>query len=194
MTELLEQMGPAELSDWRADIRALIDKFHKKRRKNYNRSTTQGSARRRGREGNRGTGRIVCHHRTGSSLVRDFDHTAPGTSRPPYLSVVHVLSDGLARHFDKFVTTFQRVAPDDLGDALTDPLAEHAREVFTAGYEHARRNGRPHDDAVRRAANGLARFSGPAARVLRNAIVRGFRFSIRFRFAPAPVRSGHRHP
>ena len=33
LTELLEQMGPAELSDWRSDIQALIDKFHKKRRR-----------------------------------------------------------------------------------------------------------------------------------------------------------------
>ena len=52
----------------------------------------------------------------------------------------------------------QSVAPGDLGNALTDPLAEHARAVFSAGYEHNVRKGRRHDDAVRRAFNGLERF------------------------------------
>lgn len=34
LTALIEQMGPAELSDWGADIEMLADKFYPKRRRN----------------------------------------------------------------------------------------------------------------------------------------------------------------
>ena len=159
LTELMEQMGPAELSDWHTDIEMLVDKFHKKRRRNlleiYN-----------GRIGASGQYAPEVQPRAGSyvtigpesALVRDFESTLQELRERRIFQWSTFYRDGLARHFEKFVTTLRNVAPDDLGIALTEPLAEHARDVFSAGYDHARRNGRRHDDAVRGAVNGLARF------------------------------------
>lgn len=159
LTELLEQMGPAELSDWRADIQVLIDKFHKKRRKKLQqiydaRIGVSGTV---AKETQEPAGSYVTITPE-SALVRDFERTLQELRDRHIFQWSTFYRDGLARHFEKFVTTLQRAATDELGNALTEPLAEHARDVFSAGYDHARRNARPHDDAVRRAANGLARF------------------------------------
>ena len=159
LTELLKQMGPAELSDWRTDIQALIDKFHKKRRKKLQQiyDVRIGAPRTATNETQEPAGSYVTIA-SESPLVRDFELTLQELRDRHIFQWSTFYRDGLARHFEKFVTTLQRVAPGDPGHALTDPLAAHARDVFSAGYDHARRNGRPHDDAVRRAANGLARF------------------------------------
>ena len=159
LTELMEQMGSAELSDWRTDIEILVDKFHKKRRRNL----LQIYKARIGASGEATTQieePAISHVNIGpdSALVRDFEHTLQELREHHIFQWSTFYRDGLARHFEKFVTALQNVAPDDLGNALTDPLAEHARDVFSAGYEHAQRNGLRHDDAVRRAFNGLARF------------------------------------
>ena len=159
LTELLEQMGPAELSDWRTDIQALIDKFHKKRRKILQqiydaRLGGSGTAAKETRESAGSYVDIAAE----SALVRDFESTLQELRERHIFQWSTFYRDGLARHFEKFVAAFERAAPDDPGNALMDPLAEHARNVFSAGYDHAQRNGRRHDDAVHRAANGLARF------------------------------------
>ena len=159
LTELLEQMGPAELSDWRADIQVLIDKFHKKRRKKLQQvyDARIGVSGPVAKEIQEPAGSYVTITPE-SALVRDFERTLQELRDRHIFQWSTFYRDGLAKHFEKFVTTLQRAATDDLGNALTEPLAEHARDVFSAGYDHARRNARPHDDAVRRAANGLARF------------------------------------
>ena len=159
LAELIEQMGPAELADWGADIEMLVDKFYKKRRRNLLEIYSA-------RVG--GTGKTTTETREPavsyvgigpeSALVRDFEHTLQDLRDHHIFQWSTFYRDGLARHFEKFVTRLQNVAPGDLGNALADPLAEHARDVFSAGYEHALRNGRRHDDAVWRAFNGLARF------------------------------------
>ena len=159
LTELMEQMGSAELSDWRTDIQALIDKFHKKRRKHlqkiYNdRIGPSGGAANETREP---AGPYVTIELE-SDLVRDFTLTLQELRDRHIFQWSTFYRDGLARHFEKFVTTLRNAAPDDYGSALADPLATHARDVFSAGYDHAVGNGRRHDDAVRRAFNGLARF------------------------------------
>ena len=159
LTELMEQMGSAELSDWRTDIEILVDKFHKKRRRNL----LQIYKARIGASGEATTQieePAISHVNIGpdSALVRDLEHTLQELREHHIFQWSTFYRDGLARHFEKFVTALQNVAPDDLGNALTAPLAEHARDVFSDGYEHAQRNGLRHDDAVRRAFNGLARF------------------------------------
>ena len=159
LTELLEQMGTAELSDWRTDIQALIDRFHKKRRKNLQQiyEARIGASGTVAKEPQEPPGSYVTIGPE-SALVRDFESTLQELRERHIFQWSTFYRDGLARHFERFLTTLQRVAPDDLGNGLTDPLAEHARDVFSAGYDHARRNGRRHDDAVRRAFNGLGRF------------------------------------
>ena len=159
LTELMEQMGAAELSDWRTDIQALIGKFHKKRRRNLlqiyeDRIGASGTAEEEIREPAASYVTIGPE----SALVRDFECTLQELRERHIFQWSTFYRDGLARHFEQFITTLQSVAPDDLGNALIDSLAEHARDVFSDGYSHAQRNGRRHDDAVRRAANGLARF------------------------------------
>ncbi len=159
LTELMEQMGRAELSDWRTDIQALIDKFHKKRRKHLQKiyddriGPSDGAT----KETRESAGPYVTIQPE-SDLARDFTRTLQELRDRHIFQWSTFYRDGLARHFEQFLTTLHRVAPDDLGNALSDPLAEHACGVFSAGYDHARRNGRRHDDAVRRAFNGLARF------------------------------------
>ena len=159
LTELMEQMGAAELSDWRTDIQALIGKFHKKRRRNL----LQIYEARIGASGEPTTEiqePTASYVQIGpeSALVRDFEHALQELRDHHIFQRSTFYRDGLRRHFEKFVTTLRNVAPDELGNALTAPLAQHARDVFSAGYDHARRNERRHDDAVRRAVNGLARF------------------------------------
>ena len=159
LAELIEQMGPAELADWGADIEMLVDKFYRKRRRNLLEIYSA-------RVG--GTGKTTTETREPavsyvsigpeSDLVRDFERTLQELRAYHIFQWSTFYRDGLARHFEKFVTRLQNVAPGDLGNSLADPLAEHARDVFSAGYENALRNGRRHDDAVRRAFNGLARF------------------------------------
>ena len=160
LIELMGQMGPAELLDWRTDIEMLADKFYKKRRKNLL-NVYQA------RVGGAGTTTAEIQAPTvahidiepESALVRDFAHTLRQLRDHHIFQWSTLYREGLARHFEKFVTALRNVAPDYLGNALTDPLADHARDVFSAGYDHARRRaGRRHDDAVRRAFNGLARF------------------------------------
>ena len=157
LTELMEQMGPAELSDWRADIETLIDKFHKKRRRNLLKiySARVGAS---GAAPIQGPAAPVVQIGPESDLVRDFERTLQELREHHIFQWSTFYRDGLARHFEEFVTTWRNVAPDDPGHALMDPLAEHARDVFSVGYGHARDHGRRHDDAVRRAFNGLARF------------------------------------
>ena len=159
LTELLEQMGPAELADWGADVQALIDKFHKKRRRKLQQlyEARIGAFGEAAKETREPAGSYVTIAPE-SALVRDFEHTLQDLREHHIFQWSTFYRDGLARHFEKFVTTLQQVAPDDLGNALTDPLAAHAREVFSAGYDHNVGKGCPHDDAVRRAFNGLARF------------------------------------
>ena len=76
LTELMEQMGSAELSDWRTDIEILVDKFHKKRRRNL----LQIYKARIGASGEATTQieePAISHVNIGpdSALVRDFEHT-----------------------------------------------------------------------------------------------------------------------
>lgn len=159
LTELIKQIGPADLSDWGADIQMLVDKFYKKRRRNLLKiyQDKVGGAVKTTTEIQ---GSPVSYVSIGpeSDLVRDLERTLQDLRDHHIFQWSTFYRDGLAKHFEKFATTLRNAAPDDLGNALADPLAEHARDVFSAGYEHARSNGRRHDDAVRRAFNGLARF------------------------------------
>ena len=90
--------------------------------------------------------------------MRDFERTLRELRDRNIFQWSTFYRDGLARHFEKFVAKLESVAADDLGSALIDPLAEHSRDVFSAGYDHSRSRVLPHDEAVRRNANGLARF------------------------------------
>ena len=159
LTELMEQMGPAELSNWRTDIEMLVDKFYKKRRRNL--LKIYQAKVRPSEDATTGVPKpLVSYVHIGpeSALVGDFERTLRKLREHHIFQWSTFYRDGLAGHFEKFVAAFQDAAPDYLGNALTDPLAEHARDVFSAGYDHAQRAGRRHDDAVRRAFNGLARF------------------------------------
>ena len=114
LTELLEQMGPAELSDWRTDIQALIDKFHKKRRKNLqqiyeDRIGASGTAEEEIREPAASYVTIGPE----SALVRDFECTLQELRERHIFQWSTFYRDGLARHFEQFITTLQSVAPDD---------------------------------------------------------------------------------
>ena len=159
LTELIEQMGPAELSDWRTDIEMLVNKFHKKRRNTLWKFYSEqiGAPREPAAQSPEIAGPYVTIGPE-SPLVRDFKHTLQQLREYHIFHWSTFYRDGLASHFEKFLTQLRRVAPDDLADALADPLAEHARDVFSAGYDHTRRKGHVHEDAIRRAVNGLGRF------------------------------------
>ena len=159
LTALIEQMGPAELSDWRADLEMLVHRFHKKRRKHLERIFRE----RIGANGKAPPGILdpaASYTAIGpeSPLWREFEHTLDELRERHIFQWSTFYRDGLAKHFEKFLTALRSAAPDDLADALTGPLAHHARQAFSAGYLHARDKGLSHDLAVGRAANGLARF------------------------------------
>ena len=159
LAELMEQMGPAELLDWRTDIEILVDKFCRKRRRNL--LEIYRAKVRPSKDATTGIPKPTVsyvHIDPESALVGDFKHTLLNLRKHHFFQWSTFYRAGLARHFEKFVTTFQDVAPNDFGNALTDPLADHARDVFSAGYDRAQRAGRRHDDAVRRVFNGLAHF------------------------------------
>lgn len=159
LTELMENMGPVELADWRADIEMLVGKFLPKRRRNLLKiyQDRVGGAVRTTTETQ---GPPVSYVGIGpeSVLVRDFERTLQDLRDHHIFQWSTFYRDGLARHFEKFATTLRNAAPGDLGNALADPLAEHARDVFSAGYEYVLRNGRRREDAVQRAFNDLAQF------------------------------------
>ena len=159
LTALIEQMGPSELSDWRADVEMLVHRFHKKRRKNLERIYSE----RIGVNGDATPGILepAAPYATigpESPLWREFEHTLDELRERHIYQWSTFYRDGLARHFEKFLSALRSAAPDDLASALTEPLAHHARQVFSAGYIHAQDKGFSHDVAIRRAANGLARF------------------------------------
>ena len=159
LTALIEQMGPAELSDWRADVEMLVHRFHKKRRKHLERIFRE----RIGANGEATPGILdpaASYTAIGpeSPLWREFEHTLDELRERHIFQWSTFYRDGLAKHFEKFLTALRSAAPDDLADALTGPLAHHARQAFSAGYLHAQDKGLSHDVAVARAANGLARF------------------------------------
>ena len=160
LTELMEQAGPAVLSEWRTDIMDLVDQFQKKRRRRLLEVY-------RARTGAVDGGADIDAERPAESYVAigpDSDLVIAFRRALDQLRQRHIFQwstfyrDCLTTHLGLFFDEMRDLSPSDSGDALADPLAAHAREVFTSGYDYACEKGHGHDDALRKAVNGLSRF------------------------------------
>ena len=160
LTELMNQAGPGVLSEWHTDIMNVIDQFQKKRRRRLlGVYTARTGALGRGAEINpKGSAKpcVVIEH--DSDLVIDFGRALDELREHHIFQWSTFYRDRLTMHLGLFLTEMRDLSPNDPGNALADPLATHAKDVFTSGYDYAREKGHGHDDALRKAGNGLSRF------------------------------------
>ena len=162
LRDLIIQMGPAELSDWRLDIVRIINEFQKKRRKNLLKildsqkpgysSSSQSDA------GASGPQMSPSNSPT-SQLVMQFRHALDELHQHHIFQWSTFYRDCFDLYFGRFLDTMEHPSPDDLVKGITDPLADHTHAVFSQGYDYVRRT-HNYDDAINKSLNGLSHFLG----------------------------------
>ena len=160
LIEFMEQAGQAVLSEWHTDIMALVDQFHKKRRRRLlevYRERTDAVDDGAGIDAGEPAESYVAI-RPDSDLVIGFKRALDELRQRHIFQWSTFYRDCLTKHLGFFFAEMRDLSPNDSGDALAGPLEEHARNVFTSGYDYACEKGHGHDDAVRKAVNGLSRF------------------------------------
>ena len=158
LAELIGQMGSAELSDWRPDILKMTDQFQKKRRRNLRElieKTLQSSTDQSEMAVNEPT--EIYTITPESKIVINFRHALDVLHERHIYQWSTFYRDCLTQHFDLFLEEMIHLSPDDECRALSDPLAEHSRNIFSQGYEYVRSN-RRHSNPIEKSINGLSKF------------------------------------
>lgn len=158
LVELIGQMGSAELSDWRPDILKMTDQFQKKRRRNLRElieKTLQSSTDQSEMAVNEPT--EIYTITPESKIVINFRHALDVLHERHIYQWSTFYRDCLTQYFDLFLEEMIHLSPDDECKALSDPLAEHSRNIFSQGYEYVRSN-RRHSNPIEKSINGLSKF------------------------------------
>ena len=158
LAELIGQMGPVELSDWRPDILKMADQFQKKRRRNLRELIE------RVLQNNTEQGEMAVSNSTAtdtialeSKIVSDFRRSLDELRERHIYQWSTFYRDCLGQYFDLFLEEMKHLSPDDPCQALSEPLAEHSLNIFSKGYEYIRSNRRSIDPIVK-SINGLSKF------------------------------------
>ena len=158
LAELIGQMGPVELSDWRPDILKMADQFQKKRRRNLReliekalQSSTDQS------EMAVNDSPVTYTIPLESKIVNDFRYALDELRERHIYQWSTFYRDCLAQHFELFLDEMKHLSPSDPCRALSDPLAKHSLDIFSQGYEYIRNN-RRHSDPIEKSINGLSKF------------------------------------
>lgn len=162
LRDLIVQMGPAELSDWRLDIDRIINEFQKKRRKNLLKildsrkpeyfSSSQSTA---GAAWPQESPSISLT----SPLVMQFRDALDELHQHHIFQWSTFYRDCFDLYFGRFLDSMEHPSLDEFVKGLTDPLADHTHAVFSQGYAYVRRT-HNYDDAINKSLNGLSHFLG----------------------------------
>ena len=164
---LIQQMGSAELSEWRQEIEDLIQRFFPKRRRNLSRilesKTGNGDAAKR-LDGNTPSTKSTPREPTWThtpaldpTLPEDFRRALDALRERHIFQWSTFYRDCLAEFLGRFLDEMSRVPPNDGGRSLSALLAGHTRDAFSQGYGFAlSKHG--HEEALRKSLTGLARF------------------------------------
>ena len=160
LKDLIVQMGPAELSDWRLDIVRIINEFQKKRRRNLLEVLdSQKSEHSSFGQSNAGavSRQVAPDISPTSSLVMQFRHALDELHQHHIFQWSTFYRDCFDLYFGRFLDSMERPSPDDLVEGITSPLADHTHAVFSQGYVYVRRTHNA-DDAINKSLNGLSHF------------------------------------
>lgn len=156
--ELIHQIGPAELSDWRTDIVRMADNFQRRRRKNILQAIDDAMGTQKKGDIEPASEPTEEYFLTSNaSMVVDFRHALDELRDRHIYQWSTFYRDTLEEYFSKFFTEFKQTSRNETGDAFLDPLADHSCQIFSRGYEYVRAN-LSHDDAIQKSINGLSRF------------------------------------
>ena len=158
LAELIGQMGPVELSDWRPDILKMADQFQKKRRRNLRElieKALQSSTDRSEMAVNDSP--VTYTIPLESKIVGDFRQALDELRERHIYQWSTFYRDCLAQHFELFLEEMKHLSSGDPCRALSDPLAKHSLDIFSQGYEYIRSN-RRHSDPIEKSINGLSKF------------------------------------
>ena len=160
LKELIGQMGPSELSDWRPDILRIADEFTKKPRKELL-DLLDGRNRGRSDPGQRKAGIARSPESPSislaSPLVIEFRHALDELRERHIFQWSTFYRDCLDSYFDRYLDAMGTPSPDDLVKALADPLADHAHAIFSQGFDYVRKT-HNHNAATNKSLAGLSQF------------------------------------
>lgn len=160
LKDLISQMGPSELSDWRPDIVRIVNEFTKKPRRELL-EILDGRSRGRSAPGKRDASTTALPKSPSlsptSELVTDFRHALDDLRERHIFQWTTFYRDCLDSYFDRFLDAIVRPSPDDPVKALADPLSDHTYTVFSQGYDYVIKNP-TRTDAIDKSLNGLSQF------------------------------------
>lgn len=159
LKDLISQMGPSELSDWRPDISRIADEFTKKPRKNIlemlddqNREHSDFDVCKAGSQVSESPPISPM-----SPLVTEFEQALEELGERHIFQWSTFYRDCLDSYFDRFFDAMGLPRPDDPVDALAKPLADHTRAIFSQGYDYVRKTHEP-KVAISKSLAGLSQF------------------------------------
>ena len=167
LQELMNQMGPDALSEWRPDLDRIISTFHKKRRKDLERCLADGIEAKPPGEllaniPNKVADAALAEAQPDMSVSEDLVDSF--RSDLEVLQQQHIFQwstfyrDCFEKRFDQFLDT-TNLTPEGSASDVSALLSEHTASVFSQGYVYARCTlGLGRDDAIRKSLAGLAQF------------------------------------
>ena len=160
LKDLIDQMGPSELSDWRPDIIRIVNEFTKKSRKELL-EVLDGRNQGHSDPGQRKAGIARAPKSPSisptSPLATEFRYALDELRERHIFQWSTFYRDCLDSHFDRFLDAMGLPSPDDLVKALADPLADHAHAIFSQGHDFVRKTHK-HTDAISKSLGGLSQF------------------------------------
>lgn len=171
LEELILDMNPGVLNEWRVDLQNRIDKFQTKRRRELQdlfddrtRSATSGPS---GSLTDPARSRPPqVHERAVSSddLYSEADR-ADGDFGAVLTELAdrHIFQwstaykDTLNRHFDNYLPLLRSELSETAAGSIRQRMDEHAATIFSRGYEYGRDQGYAQDVAIQKSIRGLSR-------------------------------------
>lgn len=133
LKDLIGQMGPSELSDWRPDIDRIVNEFTKKPRRELL-EILDGRCHGRVAFGQGDTTATVPPESPAlsptSGLVDDYRKALDDLRERHIFQWKTFYRDCLDSYFDRFLDAMVHPSPDDPVTALIDPMSDHTYSVF----------------------------------------------------------------
>lgn len=166
LIDLMSQMGPATLSEWRPDIERIIREFQTKRRRTLMQYLDDGIE---GLAESNVVGVSSNQIADPASAAAEARFAAHSTILPEFrrelddLRDHHIFQwstfyrDCLNIHFDRLLDAMEITPAHDFATETAELLAEHTQAVFSRGYEYTS-SVHGHDHAIRKSGSGLSQF------------------------------------
>ena len=158
LTDLINQMGTTEVSVWRRDILRIVERFQKKRR-NKLLSVLNDSPEIPSIDENEIKEKPTNEYTLTlqSPIILDFARALNELEERHIYQWSTFYQDCINEHLSNFLEEIKRSAPHGHCDPVTDTLSDHARSIFSSGYQYVRKR-RGHSDAIHKSVAGLSSF------------------------------------